>query len=244
MNEKIADNTDLGDGADVAIDEPGAIFEVKYTVPRRFRARVLSILRRRTTLPESFAVAKVKTIYFDDRSSTSFFDSVDGFLAKRKYRLREYVDSVGGARYSLEIKLRDDVKTSKVRKLIFKALPDSYRFSTFRDLLDTFECENGFSLERMRHSLPAGELYVDTTIYYERFRFEDPFADARYNLDIQIMLLPPERAENTLRSGQYLDHDIFEIKSTERRGLPAYLKGLDFEPVAFSKFVWGKELFF
>lgn len=229
---------------DSEIDEPKVIFEAKYTSPRRVRERVLSILRRRNSEPESFATAKVKTIYFDDRSATSFLDSVDGFLAKRKFRLREYIDSVGGARYSLEIKLRDDRKTSKIRKLIYRALPESYEFSTFKDLLYTFERENGFSLARMKHSLPTVELYADTTIYYERYRFEDPYKDARYNLDTQIMLLPPERAEITLRSGLYLDHDIFEIKSAEPSSLPAYLRGLGIEPVAFSKFVWGKELFF
>ena len=186
----------------IDIDEPKEYIRGKvHCAKTRSSERVLSILRRRTAEPESFAVAKVKTIYFDDKDATSFFDSVDGFLAKRKFRLREYIDSVGGARYSLEIKLRDDLKTSKVRKLIYKPLPESYKFSTFRDLLDTFERENGFSLERMRHSLPGGELYVDTTIYYERFRFEDPFEEARYNLDTSIMLLPPERAENRLRSG-------------------------------------------
>lgn len=225
------------------IDEPKDIFEVKYTAPRRARERILSTLRMRTREPESFAVAKVKTIYFDDKNSTSFFDSVDGFLAKKKFRLREYTDSVGGARYSLEIKFRDDIKTSKIRKLIYKPLPDSYKFSTFRDLLDTLERENGFSLARLRHSLPSVELYVDTAIYYERFRFEDPFEEVRYNLDTRIMLLPPERAEMRLRAGLYLDHDIFEIKSAARKELPAYLKGQGIEPVAFSKFVWGKELF-
>lgn len=237
--EKVAGIETVQDG----IDEPKDIFEVKYTVPRHSRERVLSTLRMRTTEPSNFAVAKVKTIYFDDKNSTSFFDSVDGFLAKKKFRLREYTDSVGGARYSLEIKFRDDVKTSKVRKLIYKPLPDSYEFTTFRALLDTLERENGFSLARLRHSLPEGELYADTTIYYERYRFEDPFEDARYNLDTRIMLLPPERSEQSLRAGLYLNHDIFEIKSAAKMGLPSYLKGLGFEPVAFSKFVWGKELF-
>jgi hypothetical protein len=235
--EKIVESAQGG------IDEPKDIFEVKYTAPRHARERILSTLRMRTTEPKSFAVAKVKTIYFDDRDASSFFDSVDGFIAKKKFRLREYIDSVGGARYSLEIKLRDDIKTSKLRKLIFKPLPDSYEFTTFRALLDTLERENGFSLARLRHSLPAEELYADTTIYYERFRFEDPFVDARYNLDTRIMLLPPERAEQSLRAGLYLNHDIFEIKSAAKMGLPSYLKGLGIEPVAFSKFVWGKELF-
>jgi hypothetical protein len=240
----IGDDVQGAEFSGSAIEEPSAILEVKYTAPRRFQNRILSVLHRRTHEPKSFAVAKVKTIYFDDKNATSFFDSVDGFLAKRKFRLREYTDSVGGARYSLEIKLRDDRQTSKIRKLIFKPLPATYKFSTFRDLLDTFERENGFSLARLRHSLPAEELYVSTTIYYERFRFEDPFEEARYNLDTSIMLLPPDRAEKELRSGQYLDHDIFEIKSAELKALPSYLRGLGLEPQAFSKFVWGKELFF
>ncbi|MEE9543151.1 MAG: VTC domain-containing protein [Thermodesulfobacteriota bacterium] len=228
---------------DEEIGEPEDIFEVKYVSPRHARNRVLSFLRHRTSIPKSFAEAKVKTIYFDDKHSTSYLDSLDGFLSKQKYRLREYIDSVGGARYSLEVKLRNDMRTSKVRKLVFKPLPETYKFSTFRDLLDTFERENGFSLSRIRHSLPRGDLYVDTTIYYERFRFDDPFEDVRYNLDTNIMLVPSLRSERALKDGVYLDHDIFEIKGALLTGLPSYLEGLGIEPASFSKFVWGKELF-
>jgi hypothetical protein len=228
---------------DVEISEPSEIFEAKFTSPRHSRARILSALRHRTTIPAEFAEAKVKTIYFDDKSSTSFTDSLDGFLSKQKYRLREYIDSVGGARYSLEIKLRNDTRTSKVRKLIFKGLPDGYKFSTFRDLILTFEKENGFSLSRLTSELPRVELYVDTTIYYERKRFDDSFIEARYNLDTNIMLVPSVRSDRALKQGVNLDHDIFEIKSKEGMGLPGWLKGLGIEPVTFSKFVWGKELF-
>ena len=228
---------------DLKISEPREIFEAKFCSPRRERNRLLSLLRHRTSIPKSFAEAKVKTIYFDDKFSTSYMDSLDGFYAKQKYRLREYIDSVEGARYSLEIKFRNDARTSKVRKLIFKALPDSYKFSTFRELIDTFERENGFSLSRIRHSLPCEDLYVDTTIYYERFRFDNLSQDARYNIDTNIMLVPSVRSERALRDGVYLDHDIFEIKSAAPMGLPSYLKELGIEPVSFSKFVWGKELF-
>ena len=225
-----------------ANEEPREIFETKYWVPRRARNLVLATLRLKALMPEQFAKAKVKTIYFDDRAQTSFLDSKDGFLQKEKYRLREYIDSVDGARYSLEIKLRSDTKTSKIRKLIFKGLPADYRVTTFRALLDTFERENSFSLSWIRRVLPMSELFFSTTIYYERFRFDDPMLEARYNLDTKIMLSPSQGSEMKLREGVYLDHDIFEIKSAAPMGLPAFLSGLDIEPVTFSKFAWGNEL--
>ncbi len=229
---------------DTPISEPKEIFEHKFTLPKHMRHLILSTMGHKTIVPKEFPVAKVKTIYFDDIEDTAFNDSLDGFVYKRKYRLREYVDTVGGARYSLEVKLRNDTKTSKIRKLIYKPLPKDYHLTTFRDLLDTFERENGFSLSRMRMGLTASELFMDTIIYYERYRFDDPYEDARYNLDTNIIVHRVNKHERRLKEGIYLDHDIFEIKSSVGPfGLPHYLRDFGIEPAAFSKFVWGKDIF-
>ena len=235
-------NVFAGSFIDTDIPDPRNIFESKFTVPSHMRHIVLSLLRHRAEVPNEFPIAKVKTVYFDDMQDTNYYDSLDGFLDKRKYRLREYLDSEEGARYSLEVKLRDDSKTSKLRKLIFKALPADYEFTTFRDLFEVFERVNGFSLNKLRMGLPQSELYVDTTIYYERYRFDDVREDARYNLDTRIMLHSSVKAERDFREGVFLNHDIFEIKSASPMQLPSFLKGLSIEPAAFSKFVWGKEL--
>ncbi|MEE8575328.1 MAG: VTC domain-containing protein [Thermodesulfobacteriota bacterium] len=222
------------------------IFELKYTSSRVNRERILATLRHFTDVPTEFPEAKVRTIYFDDRSDTSFHESVDGEIFKRKYRLREYVGSAEGARYSLEVKLRNDIRTSKVRELIYTDLPEGFRFTTFRALLDAFEESGSEPLTRIRVAVPRAELFVDTTIYYERSRFDDRYRDARYNLDTQVMLHPDIRSgvASGGGGGVYLDHDIFEIKSAVRTELPRFLSGFGLTPVAFSKFVWGKEIYF
>jgi len=215
------------------------IFETKFTSLKAERNRVLSALRLKALVPGEFPTARLRTVYFDDRKNTSFFESRDGNLFKKKYRLREYVGSVCGARYSLEVKIRSDRKTSKIRRLIYRDLPQGYGFTTFRDLIETFEAVEGERLNDLRLEASDAELYVDAVVHYERFRFDDPYIDARYNLDTNIMICrEPGRSD----SGTYLEHDIFEIKSPVTGALPEFLKGLNIEPVSFSKYAWGRGL--
>ncbi len=217
------------------------IFEAKFAVPRHMRERVHSVLEARTLRPERFATARLRTMYFDDTEKTSFFESRNGNLSKRKYRLREYVDpEPGGAFYSIEVKIRSDTMTRKVKRLIYRRLPEDYRPTTFRHLIETFEELTGESLSVLRAELPPDELFPAVAVEYHRARFDDPDGGIRYNIDTGVSVM----ASNPLVApscAMYLNHDIFEIKSKEPCLLPGYLKGFGIEPFSFSKFVWGGE---
>ncbi len=220
------------------------IFEAKYSVARQMRNMVLSVLSRRASVPERFATARLRTIYFDDAEKTSYFESRDGQLFKRKYRLREYIDpEPGGAFYSIEVKIRSNNLTRKVKKLIYRRLPQGYRPATFRGLIEAFEELTGDSLSMLRAELPDTELFPDVTVDYERSRFDDPDRAVRYNLDTNVMVFASNPQMGPC-GGVYLEHDIFEIKGPEPGFFPGYLKGLLIEPFSFSKFVWGRETFF
>lgn len=219
------------------------IFETKYTIPKQMRNILLSILRHKTKVPGQFSYSKLKTVYFDDAKNNSYFDSRDGNLDKKKYRLREYVNpEQGGAFYSLEVKIRYNTKTSKLKKLIYKILPENYRLTTFRDLINTFEKTLNCSLSFLYLESPEAELFADTMIYYERFRFDDYHGNTRYNLDTNIMVYPHVKFNIESSNGIYLEHDIFEIKSDKVKTLPPFLRELNLDLQSFSKFVWGKEL--
>jgi len=223
------------------------LFETKYLLPKHAGDRVLAALRTKALVPREFPHARLKTVYFDDMEQTSLYESLDGQLEKKKFRLREYIDpegaAMGGARYSLEVKLRSDTRTSKIRELIYEELPGGYRYTTFRDLIDTFERVTGREMPLLRIEAAGEDLFADTTIFYERFRFDDPYEEARYNVDLDIRLVPGVRSGREYYDGIYLEHDIFEIKSAGPPAFPAYLKGLGIEPLSFSKFVWGNGLF-
>lgn len=216
------------------------LYEVKFSSPRRLRNLLLSRLRHNADIPDRYATATMKTTYFDDRDDTSFFESRDGEIYKRKYRLREYVDAEDGADYSIEVKMRSNTVTRKVKRLIFGQLPPGFKPSTFGELVDTFEHTLGISLNEIRAEMPDRELFPSTVICYDRSRFDDRREDARYNVDTNIMVcFEAKCAEKGL--GHYLDHDIFEIKSPEPGFFPSFLDGLGLDPFSFSKFLWGRE---
>jgi len=116
----------------------GEIFETKFVVPRAIAEILKSTISRNAVKPPRFHSARLKTTYFDDASGTSFFESRDGHLSKKKYRLRTYMDpDPEGALYSIEVKRRSDARTGKVKRLIYKPLPPGYAPTTFRDLIAT-----------------------------------------------------------------------------------------------------------
>ncbi len=217
------------------------IFEVKYAVPREETARLLAILRHNTAVPPQFSHARIKTLYFDDRAGTSFFESLEGELLKTKYRLRVYIDRTEGAYYSLEIKKRNNTMTSKARELIYEELPRGFRIRCFHSLLRACEEISGRSLLRLNSELPSKELLLDTVVFYDRLRFDDRHESVRYNVDSSIRVFPGPVDLEDLGSGLSLDHNIFEIKSAEPGVIPFFLKGVSLEPFSFSKFAWGKE---
>jgi hypothetical protein len=185
----------------------------------------------------------MKTIYFDDIAGNSYFDSRDGNLIKKKYRFREYVDRGEGALYSIEVKVKSHQTSSKIKKLIYKKLPEDYQFTTFRDLIDTLENTLNSSLSFIRLASSHTELFPDTIVYYERFRFEDFHEDVRYNLDTNITVLPCLKPQVQAINGIRLEHDIFELKSNRPGLLPVFLRKVHLEPISFSKFAWGKRTF-
>ncbi|MFQ5427517.1 MAG: VTC domain-containing protein [Thermodesulfobacteriota bacterium] len=218
-----------------------SIFEVKFAVPREETALLVATLRHNTAKPERFSHAKIKTLYFDDRRGTSFAESLDGEMLKKKYRLRVYIDRTEGAYYSLEIKKRINTITSKVRELIYEQLPVGYRITCFHSLLRTFEEVTGRPLLSLLSELPSKELLLDTVVYYDRIRFDDRHAPVRYNVDTSVRVFPGHSAFGETGAGLNLGHSIFEIKSDKPGVIPFFLKGLSLEPFSFSKFAWGKD---
>jgi len=227
---------------EVIYEKGTEVFEVKFAIPRQETAILISTLRHNAQKPPQFSRAKIKTIYFDDHAHTSFTESSEGEITKRKYRLRVYMDRTDGARYSLEIKKRDDRVTGKVRELIYEELPPGYELTTFHSLVRAFEDITGRTLTHFKSELPPKELFADTVVYYDRIRFDDRHGPVRYNVDTSIRVFPGPVTAKKRGDGLCLDHDIFEIKSKNPDLVPYFLRGLSLEPLSFSKFAWGKEL--
>ena len=188
-----------------------------------------------------YSRATVRTTYFDDANLTSYYESRDGHLDKRKYRWREYVDvEEGGAPYSLEIKIRSAATTWKIKQHVYANLPKGYCPTTFLSLINHLGVRLGFDLD----GIPA-DLYPRVTIFYDRYRFNDPRDPGiRYNLDSNIRAYLNRPGEAQGSAFIRCDTDIFEVKTPS--GKKADLKfidlvGLGIKPITFSKYVWGME---
>ena len=220
-----------------------SIYEKKYVVHRVNRDKLISLLNYKCKIPEKFSRAKLRTYYFDDREHTSYFDSRDGNYNKKKYRLREYINpDVDGALYSLEVKKRSGLKTSKIKKLITNKLPENYRVTTFSRLIETFEELEGESFLDIRNEMSGKELFYDALISYERNRYEDYYHSARINIDTNIRVYRNKDSYNHNFNSVYsFENDILEIKSSEQYWAPHYLKTFPMQYGSFSKFLVGKE---
>lgn len=218
-----------------------SINELKYCVPPTQRYRVLMQLRRRLETPLKYSRASVRTTYFDDDNLTSYYESRDGHLDKRKYRWREYVDvEKGGAPYSLEIKIRSAAATWKIKQHIYASLPKNYRPTTFLSLINHLGARLEFHLD----DIPA-DLYPKVTLFYDRYRFNDPRdPDIRYNLDSNIRVYLSRLGETRGSAFIRCDKDILEVKAPS--GKKTNLSFVDYaelgiKPITFSKYVWGME---
>ena len=219
------------------------LFEVKYHVPKSKISFLYSTIKHHCLKPKNFAKAKLKTFYFDDQFDTSFFESVNGEIQKTKYRFREYISpEKGGALYSLEIKLRNNSETSKIKKLIYQRLPNKYKFTTFRNLLLEIERSNNIVLKDFYQNLPERTLYPTTLIEYDRSRFDSLEGNVRYNIDTNITTTLGYKNFTISKQKLYLDHAIFEIKSNIPEFFPSFLRNVKIHPTSFSKFAWGREI--
>lgn len=219
------------------------ILEVKYIVPEEKIGYLYSTIKHHCITPKSFAKAKLKTFYFDDQFDTSFFESKNGEIKKTKYRFREYLSpEKGGALYSLEMKLRDNAETSKIKKLIYEPITKNYKLTTFRNLISEIERTNNINLKDFLYYLPERTLYPTILIEYERSRFDSLEGNVRYNIDTNITTTLGYKDFLISKQKLYLNHSIFEIKSQIPEFFPFFLKHLKLKPSSFSKFAWGKDL--
>ncbi|MDC3094595.1 VTC domain-containing protein [Prochlorococcus sp. AH-716-M09] len=219
------------------------LLEVKYIVPQEKIGYLYSTIKHHCITPKNFAKAKLKTFYFDDQFDTSFYESKNGEIKKTKYRFREYLSpEKGGALYSLELKLRYNSETSKIKKLIYKPLSKDYKFTTFRNLISEIEQTNNLNLKYLCQYLPERILIPTSLIEYERSRFDSLDGSVRYNIDTNISTTLGLRDFLVSKQKIYLNYSIFEIKTQIPEFFPFFLKQLKLKPSSFSKFAWGKEI--
>lgn len=139
----------------------------------------------------------IKSLYFDDINSNSYYEKMDGVLYRKKYRIRTYNDSDSFIR--LEKKMKHNNLTSKEQMLISK---DIYS-KILNGKVDEIDNPSGLLLEFINEVKLKG-LIPSIIVEYNRVAFIYPVSDVRITFDSDI------------KSGLY-NYDLFDNESPTYR---------------------------
>lgn len=121
----------------------------------------------------------IKSLYFDDRESSSYYEKMDGVLYRKKYRIRMYNDDDTFIR--LEKKMKHNNWTAKEQILISKDI-----YSKILDgKIDEIENPEGLLLEFINDYKTKG-LIPSVIVEYHRVAFTYPVSEVRITFDSNI----------------------------------------------------------
>ena len=137
----------------------------------------------------------IKSLYFDDLNSNSYYEKMDGVLYRKKYRIRIYNNDDSFIR--LEKKMKHNNYTAKEQMLISKDIYSKILNGKIEEINDA----NGLLLEflneiRTKHLVPS------IIVGYHRTAFTYPISEVRITFDSNI------------ESGLY-NYDLFDNNMPE-----------------------------
>ena len=136
---------------------------------------------------------KIKSLYFDDRESSSYYEKIDGVLYSKKYRIRIYNDSDSFIR--LEKKMKHNNMTAKEQMLISKEIYSKI----LNGKVNEIESPEGLLLEFI-NEVKNTALIPSIVVDYHRVAFIYPISDVRITFDSNI------------KSGLYT-YDLFDTNA-------------------------------
>ncbi len=132
----------------------------------------------------------IKSLYFDDLNSKSYYEKMDGVLYRKKYRIRIYNNDDSFIR--LEKKMKHNNMTAKEQMLISKEVYGKI----LEGKLNEIDGASGLLLEFLNDARTKG-LIPSIIVGYHRLAFTYPISDVRITFDSNI------------ESGLY-NYDLFE----------------------------------
>ena len=121
----------------------------------------------------------IKSLYFDDIESSSYYEKMDGVLYRKKYRIRMYNDDDSYIR--LEKKMKHNNYTAKEQMLISK---DIYS-KILKGNLDDISNPSGL-LEEFITDIKNKGLIPSVVVMYHRTAYTFPISEVRITFDSNI----------------------------------------------------------
>ena len=121
----------------------------------------------------------IKSLYFDDLNSSSYYEKMDGILYRKKYRIRIYNNDDSFIR--LEKKMKHNNMTAKEQMLISKDIYSKILNGKINEIDDA----DGLLLEFLGDMKTHG-LIPSIVVGYHRTAFIYPISDVRITFDSNI----------------------------------------------------------
>lgn len=231
--------------------------EYKFLVPLNQLARMREALMPFVRL-DPFAEKMpsrqytVRSIYYDNRRFTCYWEKFDGFRLKKKFRIRGYNQPQADSMVFLEIKRREEDFIYKSRAPVrWDELPAIFGGYGQNDLSWPFErgTPQAEAAGRFLYNYYRRRLLPVVLITYEREAFFGRFNSAlrlTFDKNIRSRLYPSLDSLYVDRDAQYLvpEHFIFEVKfyMVLPYWLREFVRQFHLQRQAFSKYAAGIEV--
>lgn len=165
-------------------------FKISNSAAEVLKQKLSLILKKDKNAYYSDGSYLIKSLYFDDLDSTSYYEKMDGVLYRKKYRIRIYNNNDEFIR--LEKKMKHNTYTAKEQILISK---DIYS-KILNGKLDEIDSSTGL-LEEFITNSKTKHLVPSVIVLYHRIAFTYPISEVRITFDSHI------------QSGLY-NYDLFD----------------------------------
>lgn len=165
-------------------------FKISNSAAEVLKQKLSLILKKDKNAYYSDGSYLIKSLYFDDLDSSSYYEKMDGVLYRKKYRIRIYNNNDEFIR--LEKKMKHNTYTAKEQILISK---DIYS-KILNGKLDEIESPTGLLKEFITNS-KTKHLVPSVIVLYHRTAFTYPISEVRITFDSHI------------QSGLY-NYDLFD----------------------------------
>lgn len=165
-------------------------FKISNSAAEVLKQKLSLILKKDKNAYYSDGSYLIKSLYFDDLDSSSYYEKMDGVLYRKKYRIRIYNNNDEFIR--LEKKMKHNTYTAKEQILISK---DIYS-KILNCKLDEIDSPTGL-LEEFITNSKTKHLVPSVIVLYHRIAFTYPISEVRITFDSHI------------QSGLY-NYDLFD----------------------------------
>lgn len=169
-------------------------FKISNSAAEVLKQKLSLILKKDKNAYYSDGSYLIKSLYFDDLDSSSYYEKMDGVLYRKKYRIRIYNNNDEFIR--LEKKMKHNTYTAKEQILISK---DIYS-KILNGKLDEIDSPTGL-LEEFITNSKTKHLVPSVIVLYHRIAFTYPISEVRITFDSHI------------QSGLY-NYDLFDKEVT------------------------------